>query len=51
MIKPYLVGPALEPDANGVSAWHWPYFSSFSDLLSGVYISQDVSNFRSAPPQ
>ncbi len=49
LIKPYLKGPALEPDANGVAAWHWPGFSSFSNLLSGVYISNDVSNYRSAP--
>ena len=49
LIKPYLKGPALEPDANGVSAWHWPGFSSFSDLPSGVYISSDVSNYRQAP--
>jgi peptide/nickel transport system substrate-binding protein/oligopeptide transport system substrate-binding protein len=51
LIKPYLKGPALEPDANGVSAWHWPYFSSFSDLLAGVYISNDVTQFRPTPPQ
>ena len=49
LIKPYLTGPALEPDANGVAAWHWPGFSSFSDLLSGVYISNEVSNYRQAP--
>ncbi|MCB0151980.1 MAG: peptide ABC transporter substrate-binding protein, partial [Caldilineaceae bacterium] len=49
MIKPYLKGPSLEPDANGVAAWHWPGFSSFSDLLSGVYISNDVSDYRQAP--
>ena len=49
MIKPFLKGPALEPDANGVAAWHWPGFSGFSDLLSGVYVSNDVSNFRTAP--
>jgi ABC-type transport system substrate-binding protein len=49
LIKPFLKGPALEPDDNNVSAWHWPYFSGFSDLLSGVYITKDVSNFRQAP--
>lgn len=49
LIKPFLKGPALEPDDNGVAAWHWPGFSSFSNLLSGVYISNDVSNFRQAP--
>jgi peptide/nickel transport system substrate-binding protein/oligopeptide transport system substrate-binding protein len=49
LIKPYLKGPALEPDANDVAAWHWPGFSSFSDLLSGLYVSNDVSEYRSAP--
>lgn len=49
--KPYLKGPALEPDKNGVAAWHWPGFSSFSDLLSGVYISKDVTDLRPTPPQ
>jgi peptide/nickel transport system substrate-binding protein/oligopeptide transport system substrate-binding protein len=32
-----------------VAAWHWPGFSSFSDLLSGVYIRNDVSDYRSTP--
>ena len=51
MIKPYLAGPALEPDANGVAAWHWPYFSGFSDLLQGVYITDAVTDLRPTPPQ
>lgn len=50
MIKPFLKGPALEPDANGVAAWHWPGFSTYSNLLSGVYVTNEVSNFRQ-PPQ
>ncbi len=51
LIKPYLAGEALEPDANGVSAWHWPYFSGFSDLLQGVYITDEVTEYRPTPPQ
>ncbi len=51
LIKPFLGGPALEPDDAGFAAWHWPYFASFSDLLSGVYIKDNVSDYRSAPPQ
>jgi peptide/nickel transport system substrate-binding protein/oligopeptide transport system substrate-binding protein len=51
LIRPYLKGPALEPDANGVVGWHWPYFSSFSDLLSGVYITDEVTEYRPTPPQ
>ena len=51
LIKPYLAGEALEPDANGVSAWHWPYFSSFSDLMQGVYITDEVTEYRPDSPQ
>lgn len=50
LIKPYLVGPSLEPDANGVAAWHWPGFSGFSDLLSGLYVAKNVSEYRPTPP-
>ena len=51
LYKPYLVGPALEPDKNGVAAWHWPGFSGFSTLMQGVYISQEVTDYRPTPPQ
>lgn len=50
LYKPYLKGDGLEPDANGVAAWHWPGFSTFSDLLSTLYVSSDVSDYR-APPR
>ena len=51
LIKPYLTGPALEPDNAGFAAWHWPYFSGFSDLLSGVYIKDNVSEYRPVAPE
>ncbi|MGL4650640.1 MAG: peptide ABC transporter substrate-binding protein, partial [Caldilineaceae bacterium] len=51
LIKPYLTGPALEPDDAGFGAWHWPYFSSYSNLLSGVYIRNDVSEYRPQAPE
>lgn len=49
LYKPYLKGEGLEPDANGVAAWHWPGFSTFSDLLSTLYVSSDVSDYRPPP--
>ena len=51
LVKPYLVGEALTPDENGVAAWHWPGFSGFSTLMQGVYVSDEVSDYRSSPPQ
>ena len=51
LIRPYIAGEALEPDANGVAAWHWPFFSSFSDLMQGVYITDEVTEYRPSPPQ
>ncbi len=51
LVKPYLVGEALTPDENGVAAWHWPGFSGFSTLMQGIYVSDEVSEYRSSPPQ
>jgi len=51
LYKPYLVGAALEPDKNGVAAMHWPGYSGFSTNLQDIYISNEVSNYRSSPPQ
>lgn len=50
LIKPYVTGPSLEPDDAGFGAWHWPYFSSYSNLLSGVYIRNDVGEYRPDVP-
>ena len=50
LIKLYLACPALEPDKAGLAGWHWPYFSSFSDLMSGVYVTKDVSSHRTTTP-
>ena len=51
LYKPYLKGAALEADKNGMAAMHWPGYSGFSTNLQDIYISNDVSNFRSTPPQ
>lgn len=51
LYKPYVKGTALEPDKNGKAAMHWPGFSGFSTNLQSIYISNDVSNYRSTPPQ
>ncbi len=51
LYKPYLKGAALEPDNNGVAAWHWPGFSAFSTLMQDVYIGNNVTDYRPTPPK
>ena len=42
LIKPYVVGPGLEPDVNGITAVHWPGFLMFGTAIEEVYISEDA---------
>ena len=42
LIKPWVKGAFLEPDANGITAMHWPGFASFSTVPSELYISADA---------
>lgn len=42
LIKPYLKGPALDPDSNGIAAVHWPSFSTTSTVLTEFYVSADA---------
>jgi ABC-type oligopeptide transport system substrate-binding subunit len=51
LYRPYLKGSELEPDKQGVAAMHWPGFSTYSELIGSMYIGNEVTNYRSAPPQ
>ncbi len=51
LYRPYLKGTALEPDDQGIAAMHWPGFSTYSTLIGSMYIGNDVTNYRSAPPK
>ncbi len=42
LIKPYLIGPALEPDTNGIAAVHWPGFATTAHALEELYVSADA---------
>ena len=42
LIKPWLKGPFLEPDANGISALHWPNFTTMSTVPEEMYVSSDA---------
>ena len=46
LVKPYLTGPALEPDVNGIQAVHWPGFASFGSVLEELYVSADAPTGR-----
>ena len=46
MAKSYLVGPALEPDSNGIQAIHWPGWELASTVLEELYVSADAPTGR-----
>lgn len=50
LYKPYFKGTELEPDKNGVAAWHWPGFANMSTLVSSVYVSKDVASAQRKLP-
>jgi ABC-type transport system substrate-binding protein len=46
LVKPYLVGPALEPDVSGIEAIHWPGFTTMSTVLEEIYVHADAPTGR-----
>jgi ABC-type transport system substrate-binding protein len=51
LVKPYVVGKWSEPNIAGFSGLQWPGYSSMSDSPSSLYISSEVTKFRSEPPK
>ncbi|GAC1642435.1 MAG: ABC transporter substrate-binding protein [Herpetosiphon sp.] len=51
LYRPYLKGSELEPDQNGKAAEHWPGYTTYSQLVSSMYVSKDVSNYRKTAPK
>jgi ABC-type transport system substrate-binding protein len=47
LIKPYIKGPALDADVNGIAAIHWPGWSTTSTVLTEIYVSSDAPEGRS----
>jgi peptide/nickel transport system substrate-binding protein/oligopeptide transport system substrate-binding protein len=41
-IKPWLKGPFLQPDANGIVSMHWPGFATMSTVPEELYIGADA---------
>lgn len=48
--KPYVVGECFEPNVAGFSGLQWPGFSSMSNSMQTLYMSNEITNFRSEPP-
>ena len=46
LIKPYVTGPFLEPDRNGLTNLHWPGYTGFSTVSSELYMGEDAPTGR-----
>lgn len=46
LIKPYVTGPALQPDKSGNKSLHWPGYATADSVPSGLYITKDVTKIR-----
>jgi len=47
LVKPYMAGPALEPDKNGIAAVHWPNYTTMSTVPAELYVGSDAPANRS----
>ncbi len=46
LIKPYVTGPFLEPDRNGLTNLHWPGYTGFSTVPSELYMGEGAPSGR-----
>jgi len=44
LIKPWLKGQFVEPDNSGISAMHWPSYTTMSTVPAEMYIGADASS-------
>jgi ABC-type transport system substrate-binding protein len=51
LVKPYVTGECLEPNSAGSAGLQWPGFSCFSNAMSTLYITNEVTKFRTEPPK
>ncbi|MGH2547863.1 MAG: ABC transporter substrate-binding protein, partial [Thermomicrobiales bacterium] len=42
LVKPWLKGEFIQPDVNGISAVHWPGFTTMSTVPAELYIGADA---------
>jgi peptide/nickel transport system substrate-binding protein/oligopeptide transport system substrate-binding protein len=48
LVKPWVKGAFLEPDANGITSLHWPGYTSMSTVPAELYIAADAPAGRDA---
>ncbi len=46
LVKSYVTGPALEPDKNGITAIHWPSYTTMSTVPEELWLSKDAPKDR-----
>ncbi len=46
LIKPYVTGPFLDPDRNGLTNLHWPGYTGFSTVSSELYLGEGTPSGR-----
>jgi peptide/nickel transport system substrate-binding protein/oligopeptide transport system substrate-binding protein len=49
LIKPYLAGEALAPNDAGFNGVQWPGISTYSNVLSTLYVHKSVADYKKAP--
>jgi ABC-type transport system substrate-binding protein len=42
LVKPWVRGEALQPDANGITSIHWPGYTAMSTVPAELYIASDA---------
>jgi peptide/nickel transport system substrate-binding protein/oligopeptide transport system substrate-binding protein len=42
LVKPYMAGPALTPDENGLTNIHWPGYCAMSTVPAELYVGADA---------
>jgi ABC-type transport system substrate-binding protein len=51
LIKPYVGGDFLKPNKANSGGLQWPGFSTFSNAMSTLHITKDVTKARTEPPK
>jgi peptide/nickel transport system substrate-binding protein/oligopeptide transport system substrate-binding protein len=46
LLKPYVVGKALEPNEAGFNGIQWPGFNTLSTVTGTMYIHKSVADYK-----
>ena len=42
LIKPWLKGDFIKPDSNGITAVHWPGYTTMTEIPAELYIGANA---------